>query len=86
MKKVIIIVAIVCVMLAILCACGNKDIWDTNYSYDYAIVSWPDGTVKEIEIKQWTDYEDGEQIQIKDTDGNIYLVSSFNCVLVNKEG
>ena len=36
----------------------------------------------EIEIEQWRDYEDGEQIQIKGKDGKTYLVSSFNTILI----
>lgn len=72
-------------MALALCSCGNKDMWDTNYTYDTAIISWPDGTVKTVEIKQWTDYSDGEQIQIIAEDGTIYLVSSYNCVLIKED-
>ena len=64
-----------------LAGCGNLDMFDTNYTYHYAITKWPDGTVKKIEVEQWNDYE-GEQIQIISTDGNIYLLSMNNTVLV----
>lgn len=64
-----------------LVGCGNLDMFDTNYTYHYALTKWPDGSVKKIEIKQWADYE-GEQIQIISTDGNIYLLSMNNTVLV----
>ena len=64
-----------------LAGCGNLDMFDTNYTYHYAITKWPDGTVKKIEIEQWSDYE-GEQIQIISTYGNIYLLSMNNTVLV----
>ena len=67
-----------------LSSCGNYDMFDTNYTFDYAIIAFPDGTSKKVEIKTWTDYE-GEQIQIEDVDGNIYLVNSVNCVLVNEK-
>lgn len=83
MKKVIAIIAVVCILFAMV-ACGNKDLFDTVYTYDYAIISFPDGTTEKIEIKQWRDYEDGEQLQITAKDGTIYLVSSVNCVLVRK--
>lgn len=66
-----------------LCSCGNYDLFDTNYTYDYAIVSFPDGSVKTIDIEQWTDYE-GEQIQIIAKDGTVYLLSTVNCILVNE--
>ena len=63
------------------CAIRNLDMFDTNYTYHYAITRWPDGTMKKIEIEQWSDYE-GEQIQIISTDGNIYLLSMNSTVLV----
>ena len=64
-----------------LAGCGNLDMFDTNYTYHYAITKWPDGTVKKIEVEQWNDYE-GEQVQIISTDGNIYLLSMNSTVLV----
>lgn len=68
-----------------LAGCGNSTIIDTNYTFDKAIVKMPGGEVKEFKIKQWADY-DGEQIQITTEEGNIYLFSTFNCVLVNEAG
>ena len=56
---------------------------DLNYTFDKAICKIGDET-KEIEIKKWTDY-DGEQLQITDEDGNIYLVSSINCTLIKED-
>lgn len=79
-KRVSAVILMIALMF-VLTAC-NKDLFDTNYTYDYAVVSFPDGTVEKIEIEQWTDYE-GEQIQIIAKDGTVYLVSSFNCILVN---
>ena len=61
---------------------GNRTIIDTTYKYNKAIIKMPDDTVKEINISSWKDYE-GEQIQLKDKDGTIYLVNSINCVLIN---
>lgn len=83
MKKTVILIVIILIMSLVLVGCGNKDMFDTVRTYDYALVSFPDGTSEKIEIKQWRDYEDGEQIQIIAKDGNIYLVNSVNCVLVN---
>ena len=70
--------------LAALTACGNMAVFDTTYTFDYAIVAFPDGSTKTIEIKSWTDYE-GEQIQIEATDGTVYLVNSVNCILVSEK-
>jgi hypothetical protein len=64
--------------------CGNMDMFDTNFTFDTAIVKWPDGSVKTIKIRQWTDYQ-GEQIQIIGKDGTIYLVNSMNAVLIRKD-
>ncbi len=61
----------------------NKQVVDFNYSYDVALVQFPDGTYKEIELSSWTDYE-GEQLQLTDKDGTVYLVNSVNCVLIKK--
>lgn len=83
MKKILVFVLVVILALA-LNGCGNYDWADTNYEFDYAVVQWPDGTMKKIEIDSWTDY-DGEQLQITGSDGNVYLVNSFNCVLVNEK-
>lgn len=60
---------------------GNKRIVDINYSYDRAMIRMPDGNIMDIEISDWTDYE-GEQLQVVDKAGNVFLVSSYNCVLV----
>jgi len=54
---------------------------DTTYTFDTAIISLPDGTVVKGEVDSWTDYEDGDQIQVV-IDGVTYLVHSTNIVLV----
>lgn len=79
MKKLIILVVLTMVMLT---GCGNYDLFDTNYTYNKAIIKLPDSTVVNVDIKQWKDY-DGEQIQIISTDGTVYLTNSFNCTLIN---
>lgn len=75
----------------IFASCGsagafNYDMFDTEYGFNKAIIGLPDGTHIELDVKQWRDFEDGEQIQIKDKDGNVYLASSFNCVLIKEVG
>ena len=83
MKKFIAVILVVISFAFIFTACGNYDAFDTQYIFDKAIVSMPDGSVMELEIKKWTDY-DGEQLQITAKDGTVYLVSSFNCVLIDE--
>jgi hypothetical protein len=68
------------IMTTCLVGC-NIEIIDTTWKYDTAVTRWPDGSVKTIKIKSWLDYE-GEQIQVTDRDGNVYLLSSFNTVLI----
>ena len=52
-----------------------------NLAFNRALVKWPDGTVKELNIRKWRGYAGG-QIQIKAMDGNSYLISSLNAVLI----
>ena len=61
---------------------GNKKILDLNYTFKKAIIYMNDEKI-ELDIKRWNDY-DGEQIQIETADGKIYLVSSFNTILISE--
>lgn len=81
-KKKLAILILTIIVLLFTVACANRDIWDTNRTYDRAIINFGNDNIIEIEIKQWRDY-DGEQFQIIDKDGNIYLCSSFNTVMIN---
>ena len=83
MKKKVLVTILATTMILGLTGCGNKDLWDTNYTYDRAIIGLPNGESVEVEIKQWRDYDAGEQIQIVTDDGTVYLTSSFNCTLIN---
>ena len=60
----------------------NKQIVDLTYAYDYAIILMPDGTVVKGKVQSWTDFEDGDQIQVK-IDGKVYLTHSVNVVLIS---
>lgn len=61
--------------------CGNKDLWDTVYTYDYAIIQLQNGEVVEGRVEKWSDYEDGDQIQVT-IDGKTYLEHSSNIDLI----
>lgn len=61
---------------------GNKIGIDMKYKFDKAIVNI-NGEKLELDIDKWSDY-DGEQIQIITKDGQVYLVSSFNTILIGK--
>jgi hypothetical protein len=72
------------VLLVSCCFTGcNKQIVDITYSYEYAILSLPNGEVVEGKVNSWTDYDDGDQIQVK-IDGKSYLVHSEDIVLISE--
>lgn len=81
MKKKIL--AALLLTMTLLSGCGNKDMWDTVYTYDRAIILLQDGTVVDGKVESWSDYEDGDQIQVK-IDGNVYLVHSSNITLIQE--
>lgn len=81
MKKIL--VAIMAIVLAATIAGCNRQIIDTTYAYDRAILRLPDGTVIEGKVQSWRDYEDGDQIQVK-IDGVTYLVDCMNVVLISE--
>ncbi len=87
MKKTVItvmsvILALVLVAGLVLLAGCNKQMVDLTYSYNRAILSLPNGEVVEGKVSSWTDFEDGDQIQVK-IDGKTYLVHSSNIVLIS---
>lgn len=83
MKKKVLVAVLAITTILGLTACGNKDMFDTNYTFDRAIIALPNGEVVEVEIDKWTDYEDGDQLQIIAKDGTVYLTSTLNCTLIN---
>ena len=84
LKRVICVILILIMALTMLgCNFKGYDWVDTNYHFERAIILMPDGSVKEVEIRQWADAE-GEQLTITAKDGTRYLVSSYNCVLIEE--
>jgi hypothetical protein len=81
MKKIIVSVLALLILTTTLTSCGNKQWFDTTYKYDRAIISLPNGEVIDSKIDGWTDYEDGDQIQVK-INGKTYLVHSSDVVLI----
>ena len=82
-KKIILLLTTV-IMILSLSACGNKTLLDTTYTFDEAIIRLPDGSVISGEVAAWTDYEDGDSLQITLKDGNTSLVHASNAVLISK--
>ena len=83
-------VAVLIAMVMISLYARNKDMWDTNYTFDAAICHSDFdgdgvGEWKTFEINNWTDYSDGDSIQIKTKDGDVYLFHASNCTLINRD-
>lgn len=78
MKKMLLI------FTALVLAGCNQQIFDFNFKFTKAYCKWPDGSYRVIEVEKWTDYADGDQIQVIGKDGKVYLFHSANIVLVNE--
>lgn len=87
MKKTLLSILAVILVIALgagvllLTGC-NKQVVDLTYSYNRAILSLPNGEIVEGKVSSWTDFEDGDQIQVK-INGTTYLVHSSNIVLIS---
>ncbi len=81
MKKRVIAMVSALVLCLALTGC-NKQVVDTTFSFDRAIISLPNGEVITGKVQSWKDYEDGDQIQVK-IDGVTYLVHSSNAALIS---
>ena len=77
-KKVVLVFALATMMLT-----GCNKMIDTTYSFERAIIYLPNGEVVEGEVQGWTDFEEGDQIQVK-IDGKTYLVHSSNVALISE--
>ena len=82
-KKIALLLCISAIAIGGVAGCGNKDMFDTVYTYDYAIIKLPNGEVVEGKVETWCDYEDGEQLQVK-INGVTYLTDSLNCTMYTK--
>ena len=83
MKKLIaLLLGIIGVLSCLVLSGCNKQMVDLTYSYEYAIIGLPNGEVVEGKVSSWTDFEDGDQIQVR-INGKTYLVHSSNVVLIS---
>ena len=83
MKKFFIVIMVA--IVALISSGCNKTLFDTTYLFETAIIMLPDGEVIKGQVQSWTDYEDGDQIQVK-IDGKTYLVHAENICLIAGEG
>lgn len=83
MEKKIMLVIPLLIAIALLFTGCNKQIIDTTYNFNYAIIQLQNDTIIEGKVQSWRDFEDGDQLQIK-IDNVTYLVHSSNCTLMKK--
>lgn len=79
-KRFLTAICILGCSIGVLTGCGNKDLFDTQYTFNYAIIQLQNGDVVEGKVDSWTDYE-GEQLQVR-INGITYLTNSVNCTLI----
>ena len=83
MKKIVAI-AVAIIITLMLVGCGNMQIIDTTFAFNYGTVYSPSGEViAQGKVQSWKDFEDGDQIQVK-IDGVTYLSHSSNIVLESR--
>ena len=82
MKKRIALIIFLAIILVSCTGCYNKQLFDVTYHYDRAIVYLPNGEIVEGRVNSWTDFEDGDSIQVK-IDGKTYLTHLCNVCLID---
>lgn len=81
MKRLALIIFLAVVLISCT-GCYNKQLLDLTYHYDRAIVRLPNGEIVEGRVSKWTDFEDGDSIQVK-IDGKMYLTHISNVCLID---
>ena len=79
-RKILLLLCVV--MLTVGFTGCNKSLLDTTYKFDEAIIYIPDGSVICGKVDKWTDFEDGDQLQVT-IDGVTYLTHATNVVLIS---
>ena len=83
MKKVICLLLVVLLATVLLCACGNRQMFDTTFTFEYAYVALPNGECVEGKPTSWIDYEDSDVIQVV-INGKTYLTHYENVVMISE--
>ena len=87
MKKAILPVTAAVLLLLVILALAfattscNRSLLDTHFYYDYAYIALPNGQCVEGPVESWTDFAEGDQIQVT-INGTTYLSDSPRIVLV----
>ena len=85
MKKIKTLILLTLLCAPLLTACGNKDILCMTYTFKYAKVKLPDGTILDGEVKEWARNTETDSVRVTFIDGKgEYLTHFSNVVLYNK--
>lgn len=72
-------------VVPLLASCGNKDILGLEYTFEYASVKLPDGTIIEGQVKEWAREDKTDSIRVTFKEGKgTYFTHATNVVLYNK--
>lgn len=82
-KNILLILSAAMVSLSLLTGCGNRQMMDTTYRFQTAVIAMPDGTVVTGKVEGWKDYDDSDAVQVK-IDGKTYYTFLGNVVLINE--
>ena len=85
MIKLTKVVIFALLLMFTLSSCGNMDVFDTQYTYNEAMIKLPDGTAITVTVEEWTDYSDSDMVQITTPDGKVYFTHSSNVVLIGNK-
>lgn len=80
-RKLAAIILVLTLSFICLSGCGsNKQIFDYEHHFNYAIIFLQNGDKIEGEVTSWNNYKDSGMIQVK-IDGVTYLTHSSNIIL-----
>lgn len=69
----------------LLASCGNKDILGTTYTFKYATIKLPDGSIIDGEVKEWARNSRTDSVRVTFANGKgEYLTHLSNVILYNK--
>lgn len=83
MKKIICFLLTIVMIVGLFCACGNRTMFDTIWTFNRAIIFMPDGEKIEGTVTTWDDYERSNMIQVT-IDGETYMTHSSNVILISE--
>lgn len=85
MRKYKKLMLITLLFIPLLVSCGNKDILGTTYTFKYATIKLPDGSIIDGEVKEWARNSRTDSVRVTFINGKgEYLTHLSNIILYNK--